>query len=361
MGYSYPRAADNTGTRSCDAPGSGGRRQLLGFETMTWVEALGWLGAALAIVGSAMKTILPLRMIAITANGVGLVYSIWLGLCPGVIVNIILLPLNTFRMIQMLRLISKADQAAKGDLSIDWLEPFMNRREVAAGELLFVKDDTADTMFYTLTGRYRLRESGIEVPPGSVVGEMGFLSPDNRRTQTLESLEAGSVLAITYEQLRQLYFENPEFGFYFLRLTGERLFQNMAAMEREIAHLRVAPAVPATRVAWFRGAQHLEGGQRHGPREPDWQEPSGLRRAVDLGLHRRPGPLGHRSGLRDLRHRRHLRRRLRGGAQPRHGPDGAGGCAPHVGADARRRRRGQRADGILPARVRRSHAAQWRE
>jgi CRP/FNR family cyclic AMP-dependent transcriptional regulator len=43
---------------------------------MTWVEALGWLGAALAIVGSAMKTILPLRMIAITANGVGLVYSI---------------------------------------------------------------------------------------------------------------------------------------------------------------------------------------------------------------------------------------------------------------------------------------------
>jgi CRP/FNR family cyclic AMP-dependent transcriptional regulator len=249
MGYSYPRAADNTGTRSCDAPGSGGRRQLLGFETMTWVEALGWLGAALAIVGSAMKTILPLRMIAITANGVGLVYSIWLGLCPGAIVNIILLPLNTFRMIQMLRLISKADQAAKGDLSIDWLEPFMNRREVAAGELLFVKDDTADTMFYTLTGRYRLRESGIEVPPGSVVGEMGFLSPDNRRTQTLESLEAGSVLTISYEQLRQLYFENPEFGFYFLRLTGERLFQNMAAMEREIARLRVAPAVPATRVA----------------------------------------------------------------------------------------------------------------
>ena len=60
---------------------------------------------------------------------------------------------------------------------------------------------------------------------------------------------AGSVLTISYEQLRQLYFENPEFGVYFLRLTSERLFQNMAAMEREIARLRVTPAVPATRVA----------------------------------------------------------------------------------------------------------------
>jgi CRP/FNR family cyclic AMP-dependent transcriptional regulator len=221
-----------------------------GFEMMTWwVEALGWLGAALAIAGSAMKTILPLRWIAITANGVGLVYSLWLGLCPGVIVNIVLLPLNTFRMIQMLRLIARAHRAAKGDLSIDWLTPFMDRREVAAGELLFAKGDPADSMFYILTGRYRLRESGIEIPPGSVVGEMGFLSPGNRRTQTLESVEAGSVLTISYDQLRQLYLENPEFGFYFLRLTSERLFQNMAAMEREIARLRVPPAASATRDA----------------------------------------------------------------------------------------------------------------
>jgi CRP/FNR family transcriptional regulator, cyclic AMP receptor protein len=216
---------------------------------MWWVEALGWLGAALTIAGSAIKTILPLRCIAITANGVGLVYSLWLGLCPGVIVNIILLPLNTFRMIQMVRLISRANRVAKGDLSIDWLKPFMNHREVAAGELLVAKDDPAETMFYTLAGRHRLRESGLEVPPGSLVGEMAFLSPGNRRSQTLESLEAGSVLAIPYDQLRQLYLENPEFGFYFLRLTSERLFQNMTAMEREIARLRTDMAISTARAA----------------------------------------------------------------------------------------------------------------
>jgi CRP/FNR family transcriptional regulator, cyclic AMP receptor protein len=72
---------------------------------------------------------------------------------------------------------------------------------------------------------------------------MAFLSPGNRRSQTLESLEAGSVLAIPYDQLRQLYLENREFGSYFLRLTSERLFQNMTAMEREIARLRTDMAI----------------------------------------------------------------------------------------------------------------------
>jgi CRP/FNR family transcriptional regulator, cyclic AMP receptor protein len=69
------------------------------------------------------------------------------------------------------------------------------------------------------------------------------------RSQTLESLEAGSVLAIPYDQLRQLYLENPEFGFYFLRLTSERLFQNMTAMEREIARLRTDMAISTARAA----------------------------------------------------------------------------------------------------------------
>ncbi|HST94176.1 MAG TPA: Crp/Fnr family transcriptional regulator, partial [Microvirga sp.] len=101
-------------------------------------------------------------------------------------------------------------------------------------------------MYYTLSGRYRLKELGIELPQGHVVGEMGFMSPDNRRTQTLECLEAGEVLTISYDEVRQLYFQNPEFGFYFLRLASERLFNNMARMEAEIARLRAstAPAAP---------------------------------------------------------------------------------------------------------------------
>lgn len=208
--------------------------------SMTWVDAIGWIGAVLAILGSAMKTIIPLRCIGIAANVASLIYSSFKGNYPSLTVNLILLPLNSVRLYQMLRLIRKVKQASDSDLSMEWLKPFMAHRTVKAGDVLFAKGDSADCMFYTLSGRYRLRELGIELPQGHVVGEMGFMSPDNRRTQTLECLEHGEVLSITYDQVRQLYFQNPEFGFYFLRLASERLFHNMERMEAEIARLRAA-------------------------------------------------------------------------------------------------------------------------
>jgi CRP/FNR family transcriptional regulator, cyclic AMP receptor protein len=205
---------------------------------MTWVELIGWLGAALAITGSAMKTIIPLRCIGIAANVASLIFAISIGNKPGMVVNLILLPLNSVRLFQMLRLIKKVKQASNSDLSMEWLKPFMTRRAVNAGEVLFAKGDGATCMFYTLSGRYRLKELGIELPKGQLVGEMGFLSPDNTRTQTLECLESGEVLSISYDEVRQLYFQNPQFGFYFLRLTSERLFHNMRTMEAEITRLK---------------------------------------------------------------------------------------------------------------------------
>jgi CRP/FNR family cyclic AMP-dependent transcriptional regulator len=211
---------------------------------MNWIEAIGWFGAALAITGSAMKTIIPLRSVGIATNVVSLTYSSLMGLYPSMTVNLILLPLNSIRLYQMLRLIKKVKQASKSDLSMDWLKPFMSRRKVKAGELLFAKGDSADCMFFTLSGRYQLKELGIELLQGQVVGEMGFMSPDNKRTQTLECLEGGEVLSISYDEVRQLYFQNPEFGFYFLRLTSERLFNNMQKMEAEIARLRAEADQP---------------------------------------------------------------------------------------------------------------------
>lgn len=207
---------------------------------MTWVEAIGWLGAALAITGSAMKTIIPLRCIGIATNVVSLTYASIMGLYPSMTVNLILLPLNAVRLYQMLRLIRQVKHASKSDLSMDWLKPFMTRTQAKAGEILFAKGDSANCMFYTLSGRYRLKELNIELMQGQVVGEMGFMSPENRRTQTLECLESGEVLRISYDEVRQLYFQNPEFGFYFLRLTSERLFKNLEAMETELVRLKEA-------------------------------------------------------------------------------------------------------------------------
>ena len=63
------------------------------------------------------------------------------------------------------------------------------------------------------------------------MGELGFLTPNNRRTQTIECIEDGYVLTVTYGRLLEIYFQNPKFGYYFLRLTSDRLLQNIARLE----------------------------------------------------------------------------------------------------------------------------------
>jgi CRP-like cAMP-binding protein len=97
-------------------------------------------------------------------------------------------------------------------------------------------------MFCPVTGRYLLLELGLEVKPGQLVGELAMLAPDNRRTATLECIEEGEALSITYEQVEQLYYQNPTFGFYFLRLATARLFENVARTESELTRRQSAQA-----------------------------------------------------------------------------------------------------------------------
>jgi CRP-like cAMP-binding protein len=151
------------------------------------------------------------------------------------VLHMILLPLNVYRLREMLQLVAEVKRSVNSDLSMAWLKPFMTERKCTTGEVLFYKHEQAEEMYYIVSGRYRLVESGIELPVGALVGELGMLSPSNKRTQTLECLEGGLVLSVTYAKVQELYVQNPEFGFYFLRLVSARLFQNLGRLETQLA------------------------------------------------------------------------------------------------------------------------------
>lgn len=103
----------------------------------------------------------------------------------------------------MLQLTRQVQQAAAGNLNMDWLKPFSSSRRMNAGEILFRKGEIADRRFFVVSGRCRLVESGIDLGSGAAVSEIALLSPDKMRTQTLQSAEAGELLEITYSQVRQ--------------------------------------------------------------------------------------------------------------------------------------------------------------
>lgn len=192
------------------------------------------------IATTTMRTMIPLRVFGILANIVLIVTAIPIHNYLVILVQVVMLLVNSYRLHQMLQLVRDVRKSVNSDLSMEWLKPFMTERKCSAGEVLFYKDEKADSMFYIVSGRFRLVESGIELPVGAIVGELGMLSPSNVRTQTLECVDAGVILSVSYDQVEQLYVQNPAFGFYFLRLASARLFQNIDTLEQ-----RLAQQVPA--------------------------------------------------------------------------------------------------------------------
>jgi len=223
------------------------------------IEIIGYVGAGLMVMTLAMRTMIPLRVTGIASSIVQIVFASLSGIWPMLIQHGILLPMNAYRLFEQIRLVRRLKKASSSDLSMDWLMPYMQRQNIAAGQILFNKGDLAEEMFIVTEGRLRLRETAADVLPGAVVGELGLLAPDQQRTQTLECVENAEVMQISYDRIKALYFENPSFGFYFLRLTSARLFQNISkleerlqAREQEISRLkllledtRTAKAAPA--------------------------------------------------------------------------------------------------------------------
>ncbi len=204
---------------------------------------LGFVAGILYIASHYMKTMVPLRLCEIASNALFVVYGAMYPSWPTLALYGILVPLNSLRLYEMLQLIKKVRTAAQGDLSMDWLKPFMHKHSYKQGAVLFKKGDHAEEMFYIVSGRLRIKELRLELPAGHMVGELGFLTPENQRTQTVECLDDVEMLAISYDKVRELYFQNPSFGFYLLRIASERLLQNVARMERELeARANPAPA-----------------------------------------------------------------------------------------------------------------------
>jgi cyclic nucleotide-binding protein len=197
------------------------------------------MGAIFFVATLLMRTIVPLRIAALISDVFFIAYGVMANSLNTFILYCLLLPINSVRLYQMIKLIRKARVSAQGDLSMDWLKPFMIRRTYRKGDVLFRKGQPANEMFFTVSVKLLVTELGIEIPPGRLVGELGFLSPDNRRTGTVECIEEGEVLTMTYDRLLEIYFQNPEFGYYFLRLTSERLLQNIARLEKIIEQSRV--------------------------------------------------------------------------------------------------------------------------
>ena len=218
---------------------------LLSFVTLP--NVLGATGALFYVISMSMKTVIPLRITSLVSASCLLGSSILAHSIPAILLYALLLPVHAFRLYQMLELIKKVRAAAGTDLSMNWLRPYMKKRKYRKGDMLFRKGDPANEMFLVGKGKYRVLELGHDLQPGEIFGELALLTPGYNRTQSVECVESGHVLTLPYDEVRALYFENPEFGFYFLHLASGRLLEVVARAEERLNAARAAGALGEVR------------------------------------------------------------------------------------------------------------------
>jgi CRP/FNR family transcriptional regulator, cyclic AMP receptor protein len=193
---------------------------------MDWVNLLGYAAAASVLATFCMRTMIPLRILALVSNVLFCIYGYFDNLYPVLILHLILFPVNLYRLIQFQRLIRELHMVHPSDLSIESWLPHMRLRRMRAGETLIRQGDKVDSIYYLLDGHLELPELGKTLDPGAVVGEIGVFAADAKRTATVVCRTDCRIYELSENQAKQLFLQDRKFGFAMMRLVIDRLLEN---------------------------------------------------------------------------------------------------------------------------------------
>jgi CRP/FNR family transcriptional regulator, cyclic AMP receptor protein len=191
-------------------------------------ELIGLAAAAASLYAVQSKTIIPLRIAAIVANLLAMIYSFMHGTYPTVLLNAIMLPINGWRLHSMYGLIKETDAAIKGDMNVEWLLPYTRSKNFKAGDILMARGEYATAAYYIVSGEVEVVDLDRTLGKGTLLGEIGLFTPDGRRTRTIRCKTDVKTAVIDYDRFKELYFQNPEFGFRLLHLVVQRLHSELA-------------------------------------------------------------------------------------------------------------------------------------
>jgi CRP/FNR family cyclic AMP-dependent transcriptional regulator len=196
------------------------------------IAIAGWLAAALVFSSFFMKTMIPLRIVAIVSNVafmtyalLGLKFGVFGRLYPILVLHASLLPLNLVRLRQISRL-TRAVREASDENAIQALIPYMATETGRAGDVLFAKGDPANTLYVIQEGTVLFPEIGKRISTGAVFGEVGLFAPEHRRALTGVCEDDCRLSTISCDRVLELYYQNPEFGFFLIRLVSGLVLEN---------------------------------------------------------------------------------------------------------------------------------------
>jgi CRP-like cAMP-binding protein len=182
-----------------------------------------------------MRRMVPLRVLSLCSNVLLIVFALFhlrfdwaqLIVLPEFLLNVILLPMNTRRLFEIVRLTRAIEKVTDKSPLSEWLLPHMHLHRHKAGHVLFRAGDEAGEIYYVGSGTLRLEGVGASIGPDNLIGEIALFSPDKKRTLTVVCETDCDLYVMTDEQIYQLYYQSPKLGFYFMRLVVARLLSDV--------------------------------------------------------------------------------------------------------------------------------------
>jgi hypothetical protein len=190
---------------------------------MDLLEVFGWLGAFLTLGAYSMRSMLPLRCAALGANVAFIIYGASVHVYPVLILHLTLLPLNLYRLWEIIVGIRRMRQARGADRAIDALKPFLKPTRFSDGDVVFRRGDKPDHVYFLEHGSVELPELGKTLRAGTVFGEMAYFTNDHERTTTAICRGDCSIMAVDEKSFMSLYRQHPEFGHFLIRLMAQRI------------------------------------------------------------------------------------------------------------------------------------------
>src|SRR6201991_225784 len=116
------------------------------IHNITLANMFALVGSIFFVATLLTHTMVPLRV----ANMIGCAFFAIFGALTGAVTTfflyLLMIPINAYRLRQMLALVKKARTATQGDMSMERVKPFRTARKIRKGELLMKKGDVADEM-----------------------------------------------------------------------------------------------------------------------------------------------------------------------------------------------------------------------
>jgi CRP/FNR family transcriptional regulator, cyclic AMP receptor protein len=186
---------------------------------------LAYVASALTVGSLGMKTMLPLRIFALFGNLIFIAYGVFEQMYIVTAVNLVILPVNVWRLIEINRLIRNVRDAANENHIFDALMPFARRLTPKKGEVIIRKGEPSDSLYLVLEGALWVEEAKTELGAGTVVGEIGVLSGTRKRTATVVARTDCVLARVSADDFQQVYFTHPSVGLSLVRLVIDRLVE----------------------------------------------------------------------------------------------------------------------------------------